>query len=81
MIDSAKSVEQLRMRLLDSELEDYGESFVPEFVYEVIRRLPRFSTMRVCFSVTRLGRLLTVAAGPPTRRRRISRVSLRRDAR
>lgn len=47
VIDSAVSVEQLRMRLKDSELEQYGEAFIPEFVYEVIRRLPRFATMRV----------------------------------
>ena len=46
-IDSAVSIEQLRMRLKDTELEQYGEPFIPEFVYEVIRRLPRFSTMRV----------------------------------
>jgi ubiquitin carboxyl-terminal hydrolase 10 len=47
VIDSAVSVEQLRMRLRDNELEQYGEAFIPEFVYEVIRRLPRFSSMRV----------------------------------
>ena len=47
VIDSAVSVKQLRMRLKDSELEQYGESFIPEYVYEVIRRLPRFSSMRV----------------------------------
>ena len=47
IIDSAVSVEQLRMRLKDKELEQYGEAFIPEFVYEVIRRLPRFATMRV----------------------------------
>ena len=47
VIDSAVSVEKLRMRLKDTELEQYGEAFVPEFVYEVIRRLPRFSSMRV----------------------------------
>lgn len=47
VIDSAVSVDQLRMRLKDSELEQYGEAFIPEFVYEVIRRLPRFATMRV----------------------------------
>lgn len=47
VIDSAVSVNQLRMRLKDSELEQYGEAFIPEFVYEVIRRLPRFATMRV----------------------------------
>lgn len=47
VIDSALSVEQLRMRLKENELEQYGEAFIPEFVYEVIRRLPRFSSMRV----------------------------------
>ena len=47
VIDSAKSIDQLRMRLQDNELEEYGDAFIPEFVYEVIRRLPRFSTMRV----------------------------------
>jgi ubiquitin carboxyl-terminal hydrolase 10 len=46
-IDSAGTVEQLRMRLKDNELEQYGESFTPDFVYEVIRILPRFSSMRV----------------------------------
>lgn len=46
-IDSAISAEQLRMRLKDRELEDYGDAFTPDFVYEVIRRLPRFSSMRV----------------------------------
>lgn len=46
VIDAAASVDQLRMRLKDSELEQYGEAFIPEFVYEVIRRLPRFSSMR-----------------------------------
>ena len=47
VIDSAVSAEQLRMRLKDNELEQYGESVTPEYVYEVINRLPRFSTMRV----------------------------------
>ncbi|MCJ1288113.1 hypothetical protein MMC26_007468 [Xylographa opegraphella] len=46
VIDSAASIEQLRLRLKDNELEQYGDAFTPEFVYEVIRRLPRFSTMR-----------------------------------
>lgn len=48
VIDAAVSIERLRMRLKDNELEQYGEPFIPEFVYEVIRRLPRFSSMRVC---------------------------------
>ena len=47
VIDAAASVDQLRMRLKDNELEQYGEAFIPEYVYEVIRRLPRFSSMRV----------------------------------
>ena len=47
VIDSADSLKQLRLRLKESELEQYGDPFIPEFVYEVIRRLPRFSTMRV----------------------------------
>lgn len=47
VIDAAISVDQLRMRLKDNELEQYGEAFIPDFVYDVIRRLPRFSTMRV----------------------------------
>ena len=47
VIDSAVTVEQLGMRLRENELEQYGEAFIPEFVYEVIRRLPRFSSMRV----------------------------------
>ncbi|KAL8692305.1 MAG: hypothetical protein Q9218_002647 [Villophora microphyllina] len=46
VIDSAESVEKLRLRLRKDELEQYGETFIPEFVYEVIRRLPRFSSMR-----------------------------------
>lgn len=47
VIDAATSVDQLRMRLKDKELEQYGDSFAPEYVYDVIKRLPRFSTMRV----------------------------------
>jgi len=48
VIDSAVSIEKLRLRLKANELEQYGDPFTPEFVYEVIRRLPRFSSMRVC---------------------------------
>jgi ubiquitin carboxyl-terminal hydrolase 10 len=47
VIDSASSVEQLRLRLKEGELEQYGEPFTPDFVYDVIKRLPRFSSMRV----------------------------------
>lgn len=46
VIDSAVSVEQLRRRLKNEELEQYGEPFTPEFVYDAIRKLPRFASMR-----------------------------------
>ncbi|KAK8089285.1 hypothetical protein PG997_004246 [Apiospora hydei] len=46
VIDSAGSVDQLRMRLKSEELEQYGEPFTPEFVYDAIRKLPRFASMR-----------------------------------
>ncbi|KAI0017696.1 cysteine proteinase [Xylariomycetidae sp. FL0641] len=46
VIDSAVSVEQLRRRLKSEELEQYGEPFTPEFVYEAIKTLPRFASMR-----------------------------------
>lgn len=47
VIDSAVSVEQLRRRLKTEELEQFGEPFTPEFVYDAIRKLPRFSSMIV----------------------------------
>jgi ubiquitin carboxyl-terminal hydrolase 10 len=46
LIDSAASIEQLRLRLKDSELEQYGDPLTPEYVYDVIRRLPRFDNMK-----------------------------------
>lgn len=46
VIDAAQSEQQLRLRLKPNEAEEYGDAFVPEFVYEVIRRLPRFRDMR-----------------------------------
>lgn len=46
IIDSAPSVEQLRLRLKDNELEQFGESFIPEYVYDAIKHIPRFSSMR-----------------------------------
>ncbi|KAH8704221.1 hypothetical protein BGW36DRAFT_423741 [Talaromyces proteolyticus] len=46
VIDAARSEDQLRMRLKHGELEEYGSAFTPEFVYEVIRQLPRFRDMR-----------------------------------
>jgi ubiquitin carboxyl-terminal hydrolase 10 len=46
IIDSAESFEQLRLRLKPDELEQYGDPFIPEYVYQVIRQLPRFRDMR-----------------------------------
>ncbi|RDW80026.1 hypothetical protein BP6252_04664 [Coleophoma cylindrospora] len=46
IIDSAATVEQLRLRLKEGELEQYGDPFTPDFVYNVINKLPRFSSMR-----------------------------------
>ncbi|KAI0152915.1 cysteine proteinase [Xylariaceae sp. FL1272] len=46
VIDSAVSVDQLRRRLKSEELEQYGEAFTPEFVYDAIRQLPRFASMQ-----------------------------------
>lgn len=46
IIDSAGSPDQLRLRLKEAELEQFGESFIPEYVYDAIKRLPRFSSMR-----------------------------------
>ncbi|KAL3466492.1 hypothetical protein BJX64DRAFT_284430 [Aspergillus heterothallicus] len=46
IIDAAHDEDQLRMRLKPNELEQYGEAFIPEFVYQVIRQLPRFRDMR-----------------------------------
>ncbi|EXJ91730.1 hypothetical protein A1O3_00280 [Capronia epimyces CBS 606.96] len=46
VICSAKSVEQLRLRLKAEDYEKYGESFIPEYVYAAIKDLPRFREMR-----------------------------------
>jgi ubiquitin carboxyl-terminal hydrolase 10 len=46
LIDSATSVETLRLRLKDNELEQWGDPLTPEYVYDAIRRLPRFDNMK-----------------------------------
>lgn len=47
VLKSAPSVEQLNRILKNEDLERYGEPFTPEFVYDAIRHLPRFASMRV----------------------------------
>lgn len=46
LIDSAENVDQLRLRLKGNELEQYGDPLTPEYVYDVIKRLPRFDNMK-----------------------------------
>jgi ubiquitin carboxyl-terminal hydrolase 10 len=46
VIDSASSVDQLRRRLKAEELEQFGLPFTPDFIYDAIRKLPRFDGMR-----------------------------------
>ncbi|RKF73200.1 putative ubiquitin carboxyl-terminal hydrolase 3 [Golovinomyces cichoracearum] len=46
VINSGISADQLRTRLKEGELEQYGDPFIPDFFYNVINRLPRFSSMR-----------------------------------
>lgn len=45
-ITSEDSAEALRQGLNQQQLEQYGESVTPEYVYDAIRRLPRFQGMR-----------------------------------
>lgn len=45
-IDSASTAEQLRKRLKPDDFEKYGEPLTPEYVYDVIKQLPRFRDMR-----------------------------------
>ena len=46
LIESAATVDQLRLRLKGNDLEQYGEPLTPEYVYDVIKRLPRFDNMK-----------------------------------
>ena len=46
-IDSASSVVQLRRRLKAEEMEQFGEPFTPDYVYEAIRKTGQFSSMIV----------------------------------
>ncbi|ODA80695.1 hypothetical protein RJ55_03654 [Drechmeria coniospora] len=62
VVASALSADQLQRTLKNEELEKYGEPFTPEFVYEAIRQLSRFASMRASStrSVNLAGQLLTV---------------------
>lgn len=47
VLASAESADVLRMLLNQQQLEQYGEAFTPEYVYDAIRKVDRFSSMRV----------------------------------
>ena len=51
VLNSTASVDQLRKALKADDLEKFGEPFTPEFVYEAIRLLSRFASMRVCLTL------------------------------
>ncbi|KAI0552021.1 hypothetical protein F4679DRAFT_537325 [Xylaria curta] len=46
VIHSAGSEDQLRKRLKSEELEQYGDAFTPEIVYDAMKRLQTFATMQ-----------------------------------
>ncbi|KAJ6784679.1 hypothetical protein PWT90_00422 [Aphanocladium album] len=46
ILRSAATTEQLCKAIRGEEIERYGEPFTPEFVYEAIRQLSRFASMR-----------------------------------
>ncbi|KAI1156875.1 cysteine proteinase [Nemania diffusa] len=45
VIQSAATVDQLQKKLKSEELEQYGDSLTPGFVYDAVKRLPRFASM------------------------------------
>lgn len=47
VLASADKVGALRSMLKQEQIEQYGDSVTPEYVYDVIRKLPRFAGMRV----------------------------------
>jgi ubiquitin carboxyl-terminal hydrolase 10 len=53
VLASAESVIALRGMLKQDQLEVYGDPVTPEYVYDVIRSLPRFAGMRVSLDFKR----------------------------
>jgi ubiquitin carboxyl-terminal hydrolase 10 len=50
VLASAESVSGLRSMLKQEQLEQYADPIAPEYVYDVIKKLPRFASMRVSFA-------------------------------
>ncbi|KAI6248428.1 putative ubiquitin carboxyl-terminal hydrolase 3 [Erysiphe necator] len=46
IIHKAKSADQLKLQLKEGDQEKYGEPFTPDYIYNAINYLPRFSSMR-----------------------------------
>lgn len=46
VIDSAKTAEQLKLRLKKAELEQYGKDLNPVSIYDAMKRIPRFVNMQ-----------------------------------
>lgn len=47
IIHKAKSADKLKLQLKEGDQEKYGEPFTPDYIYNAINYLPRFSSMRV----------------------------------
>lgn len=47
VLASADSADLLRARLSQPQLEQYGDSVIPQYVYDAIAKLDRFNSMRV----------------------------------
>lgn len=52
VINSGDSAAKLRKLLKNEELEQYGTSFTPEFIYQAIEPDKRFENMRVSLFVS-----------------------------
>lgn len=57
VVRSAATDEQLRKGIRPEEIDRHGDPFTPEFVYEAIRLLSRFASMRVSCFVSVFSRL------------------------
>lgn len=47
VLANADSVDMLRKSLTQQQLEQYGDSVTPQYVYDAIAKLERFNSMRV----------------------------------
>ena len=54
VLASADSVDVLRTLLNLSQLEQYGDPVIPQYVYDAIAKLDRFNSMRVSHFVTKI---------------------------